>query len=192
MRERGARKSRKHTVVVLVGGGIDSTVLLSIYRREKVPIIGVHYDYGQKALRGELRSIRRVSHFYKVPMRWRRLTIPVHARGDEYLGRNALFILAAAAEFGISSVRIGIGAHARSPYYDFSRHFFDSMQGVLDGYFDGKVVLEAPLISFSKAEVVAYGRRHRVPLDVTFSCTRGTSLPCGLCPSCLDRRVLGV
>jgi 7-cyano-7-deazaguanine synthase len=68
----------------------------------------------------------------------------------------------------------------------------DSMQGLLDGYFNGTVVLEAPLIGSTKAEVVAYGRRHHVPLGATFSCTRAAVRPCGKCPSCLDRLVLGV
>ncbi len=189
---RKAPKSGRPKLVALLGGGIDSTVMLSLYRRKDVRVVGVHYDYGQAPVNAERRAVRKVAVRYSTQVYWRKLGMPVKSRGDEYLARNALFVLAAAAEFGPGPLRIGLGAHARSAYYDCSRHFLESMQTMLDGYFDGTVVLEAPLIDSTKAEIVAYARRHRIPLKATFSCTRGVSKPCGRCPSCLDRAVLGV
>ena len=192
MPKRKAHSFHRPMLVALLGGGIDSTVMLSLYRQKGTPIVGIHYDYGQKALNGERRAVRKIARRYGVPVRWRRLEVPIKKRGDEYLDRNALFVLAAAAEFGLKPLRIGLGAHARSPYYDCTRHFIESMQNLLDGYFNGAVVVETPLIGSTKAEIVAYGRRHRVPLSATFSCTRAAVHPCGRCPSCIDRAVLGV
>ncbi len=106
--------------------------------------------------------------------------------------RNAIFVLATAAEFGPGPIKIAIGAHAQAPYYDCSAEFFGALQRILDGYFQGRVIVETPLIRFNKADIVGYARVHRVPLAQTFSCTRGSSAPCGKCPSCLDRAALGV
>jgi len=179
-------------VVVLLGGGIDSTVLLDMYNRAGSSITGLHYDYGQKALGGERRALRKIAAYFAVPVRWRKLAIPIASRGDEYLGRNAIFVLAAAAEVGNQTLRIGLGLHDLSPFYDCTRHFVNSMQSLLDGYFGGRVVLDAPLLAMTKAEIVTYARDRRVPLEATFSCNRGPIRPCGICPSCLDRRALGV
>lgn len=186
------KSKRKTLLVLLLGGGIDSTVMVDMYTKRKMQIIGVHYDYGQKALVGERRSIRLISDLYGFEYLRRSLTVPVSSRDDEYLARNALFILAAAAEFGGQPTRIAFGAHLMSPYYDCSPRFVESIQSILDGYFLGTVVLEAPLLEFTKAEVVAYAKKRRIPLNATFSCTRASKTPCGHCPSCLDRRALGV
>src|SRR2546428_3710993 len=64
-------------LVALLGGGIDSTVMLSLYRQKGTPIVGIHYDYGQKALNGERRAIRKIARRYSVPVRWRRLEVPI-------------------------------------------------------------------------------------------------------------------
>ena len=179
-------------VILLLGGGIDSTVMVDMYSKRKTPFIGIHYDYGQKALLGERKSIRLISDLYRFKYLMRSLNVPVASRGDEFLARNALFILSAAAEFGSRPTRIAFGAHLMSPYYDCSPRFVDSIQSILEGYFSGTVVLEAPLLAFTKAEIVAYAKKRRIPLKATFSCTRASRTPCSHCPSCLDRRALGV
>jgi 7-cyano-7-deazaguanine synthase len=120
------------------------------------------------------------------------MTLDVSSRGDEYLCRNALLILSAAAEFGGKPLRIALGAHAQAHYYDCSSLFFDEMRRLLDGYFQGQVSLETPLLTFNKADIVAYARRFHVPVSMTYSCTRAALKPCGECPSCLDRKALGI
>lgn len=185
-------RRRAPLVALLVGGGVDSSVLADMYSRRGTGLFGVHYDYGQEALPGERQAARRIARKYKFRLRLRRLSVPVSKRGDEFLARNALMILGAAAEFGTRPVRISFGAHAHSQYFDCSQRFIETMQRVLDGYFEGRVILEAPLLTFNKSDIVAYARRRRVPIAATFSCTRAARTPCGKCPSCLDRRALGI
>lgn len=187
-RTRGDRSS----VVVLLGGGLDSSVVLQLVWRRSSRVICLHYDYGQPALEGERRAIARICRGYRIKPYWRVLPQNFVKNGDEYECRNALFVLAAAAEFGDRPLQIMLGAHAGSSYYDCTPRFLESMQSLLDGYFDGRVILEAPLIRFRKSDIVAYGRRAGVPLSLTYSCTRRGDRPCGSCPSCLDRRALNV
>ncbi len=190
--QRDAKSTETTPVVVLMGGGVDSTTLVDMYHRRKTIMFGVHYNYGQRALIGERRAVVFISKLYGLKLLKRNLSVPVSVRGDEFIGRNALLILAAAAEFGTKPIRIAFGAHSMSPYYDCSERFIESTQSILDGYFSGTVVIEAPLLGFTKAEIAGYAQKRKVPLNATFSCTRASSKPCGQCPSCLDRRALGV
>ena len=190
--QRRVKAKEATPVVVLMGGGVDSTTLVDMYHKRRTSMLGVHYNYGQRALIGERRAVGFISKLYGVKLLRRNLSVPVSTRGDEFVGRNALLIMAAAAEFGTKPIRIAFGAHSMSPYYDCSVRFIESIQSILDGYFSGTVVLEAPLLGFSKAEIAGYAQKRKVPLNATFSCTRASSKPCGQCPSCLDRRALGV
>jgi 7-cyano-7-deazaguanine synthase len=184
--------SSESKIVVLLGGGIDSSVVVDLLRRRNKGLMGVHFNYGQPALRGERRAVRAIAHRYGVPVRWRNLGPPVSQQGDEFFCRNALFILATAAELGFEPLRIVTGIHAQSPYYDCSAEFLTTVQRLLDGHFHGRIVVETPLLGFSKSDVVAYARKRRLPLQLTYSCTRSSLKPCQECPSCLDRRALGV
>lgn len=190
--QKGVKVNEPTPVVVLMGGGVDSTVLVDMYHKRRTRMIGVHYNYGQRSLIGERRAVAFISKLYGVKLLRRSLSVPFSSRGDEFIGRNALLIMAAAAEFGTKPIRIAFGAHSMSPYYDCSARFIESIQSILDGYFSGTVVLEAPLLGFKKAEIAGYAKKRKVPLNATFSCTRASSKPCGKCPSCLDRRALGV
>jgi 7-cyano-7-deazaguanine synthase len=54
------------------------------------------------------------------------------------------------------------------------------------------VQLDAPFAHATKQEVYELCRAHRVPLAMTYSCERRSRRPCGKCPSCIDRRRLGL
>lgn len=107
--------------------------------------------------------------------------------------RNGLF-LASAASMALSRdcSYIYYGAHhddaAGNAYPDCSQEFYDSMnQAVYEG--SGKALkIEAPFISWNKAEVVKEGLRLKVPYELTWSCYEGNELPCGKCGTCIDRQ----
>lgn len=186
------KKQLRPDVVVLAGGGIDSSVLMAMRRDEGEHTIAVHYDYGQGPAAAELQAVRYMGRLVGIRTTSRRLPVKLVQRKDEYMGRNALFVLAAAAEFSAQPIRIWLGAHAGSSHWDCTQGFTQSMQRVLDGYHDGTVTLQAPLQDMMKAEVVAVAHRMKLPLSRTFSCLQGPRRPCGECASCLDRKVLRV
>jgi 7-cyano-7-deazaguanine synthase len=112
-------------------------------------------------------------------------------RGYEFLGRNALFVLAAGS-LGPPPLRVSLAINRGPEYYDISPRFLIDCQRMLDGYFGGTVVLEAPFVDYSKKDIIRYCKRRKVPLNITYSCQKKNSPPCGRCPTCLDReRYLG-
>jgi len=52
---------------------------------------------------------------------------------------------------------------------------------------DADLLVEAPLIDLSRAEVVVLGKRLKVPFDQTWSCYANNNQPCGRCLACATR-----
>ena len=51
----------------------------------------------------------------------------------------------------------------------------------------GELCLEAPFVTWSKADIVREGLALGVPYELTWSCYEGGEAPCGRCATCLDR-----
>jgi 7-cyano-7-deazaguanine synthase len=49
------------------------------------------------------------------------------------------------------------------------------------------VAIETPLIDLSRADILKLGTRYETPFDLTYSCHRGQTSPCGDCPGCQAR-----
>jgi 7-cyano-7-deazaguanine synthase len=52
----------------------------------------------------------------------------------------------------------------------------------VEGRFRPRV--RAPLLTKSKAQIVRWGERLRVPWGLTWSCYAGGRVPCGVCDAC--------
>ena len=106
--------------------------------------------------------------------------------------RNGLF-LASAASIALAKdcSYIYYGAHhddaAGNAYPDCSEAFYKGMdQAIYEG--SGQMLrIEAPLITWNKAQVVKEGLRLNVPYHLTWSCYEGGDKPCGKCGTCIDR-----
>lgn len=55
---------------------------------------------------------------------------------------------------------------------------------------NGKVQVTAPLANKGKDEIMALAKSIGVPIYKTWSCYNGGEKPCGICPACLDRKIL--
>ncbi|MQY67811.1 MAG: ATPase [Hadesarchaea archaeon] len=178
-----------HRVSVLASGGIDSTALIDFYLRRKVRIKCVHFQYGQPCARSELIAVKKICKYYNVQSKIVRIEFPTARRKEEIIFRNLLFILGASS-LGSPPIRVAIGIHADSLYYDCTKSFLDDCQRILDGYFSGTVRIEAPFIDFRKADILKYCQKNGVPLSLTYSCQNQNYHPCGKCSSCRDRKKL--
>jgi 7-cyano-7-deazaguanine synthase in queuosine biosynthesis len=147
---------------VLVSGGIDSATVAALFAEERWDII----------LETSIVGIDTTPRIGGMP------------------GRNALLVAHGMASVGSTVDAIAIGVHANSAYWDSGRDFVNLMQNLADGYFRGKLRISAPLVDWSKREIVAYARSRHVPLDETYSCDRSGG-PCGECASCDERRDAG-
>ena len=87
---------------------------------------------------------------------------------------------------------IALGIHAGSPYYDCGSRFRDHMKVLVSEYSNGKTQFDAPFINIEKPGICEFGKSHDLPFHLTYSCELGVAPPCGTCPSCKDREVLGI
>jgi 7-cyano-7-deazaguanine synthase len=106
--------------------------------------------------------------------------------------RNIIFMsVAAAIAESIEADRIVIAANSVdfSGYPDCTLEFVDAYQRMLEvgtrrGVEGRPIVVDAPLLRMSKAEIVREALRLAVPLGLTWSCYSGGERACGTCDSC--------
>lgn len=179
------------SVVVLAGGGIDSTACLYQLRSEGFRTRAVHIDFGQRASALEWQAVQRIAkridvHADQIAVRSRN----VFTR-DEIPGRNAALVLLGVMHLLPEEKIICLGVHAGTPFVDCSKSFVASLASIVAEQTDSRVRLVAPLHDLTKPETVALARSLGVPMELTHSCQTDTPGGCGSCHSCKDRRALG-
>jgi 7-cyano-7-deazaguanine synthase len=109
--------------------------------------------------------------------------------------RNTVFLaIALAYAEAISADAIFIGATATdySGYPDCRPEFIEAFQKLSDiatkkGLEKKPIRIIAPLLNFSKSNIIKKGFELNAPLDKTWSCYLGGKKACGRCDSCLIR-----
>ena len=171
--------------LVLCSGGVDSTTLLAgaVARFGAENVYALSISYGQRHIR-EIEAARAVAAQQEA------------AEGgvvSTYVPfRNGLFLSSAASmalSLGCSVVLYG--AHhddwAGAAYPDCSPAFVEAMAAAIAEGTGGELRLEAPFVTWSKADIVAEGLTLGVPYELTWSCYEGGAAPCGACATCIDR-----
>ncbi len=200
--------------IVLLSGGLDSTVTAALAAREG-DIAFLHVNYSQRTEARELRAFTEVADFFKVE---KRLIADISYLKD--IGGSALLeggaevpegdltntgvpvtyvpfrnahLLSVAVSWAeilkAGSIYIGAVEEDSSGYPDCRREFFDSFQKTarLGTEAARKVEIKTPLIEMKKAEIVRRGVKLGAPLHLTWSCYKDSGLACGTCDSCLLR-----
>lgn len=109
--------------------------------------------------------------------------------------RNIIFLsFAVSFAEAIKAQAIFIGAHSQdySDYPDCRRQFYRAFSKVIStgtkaGVEKKRIKVQIPLIDKKKSEIIRLGKRLGVPFELTWSCYRGSKVPCGRCDSCLFR-----
>jgi 7-cyano-7-deazaguanine synthase len=109
--------------------------------------------------------------------------------------RNTVFLslaLAYAETLDADAIFLGANAVDYSGYPDCRPEYIAAFQKLATlatktGVRRKTVIIVAPLLSLSKAEIVKTGLRLHVPFEKTWSCYRGGVKACGKCDSCLLR-----
>lgn len=203
--------------VVLLSGGLDSTVCMAVARSRGFEVYPISFNYQQRHQR-EVECARKVADFYQVQ---RHLVINTNmadiggsALTDPTMGvpdgdvtrhdipvtyvpaRNLIFLgyaLGYAEVTGADHIFIGVNALDYSGYPDCRPEFIQLFQDLADystkaGVADGRRIrIETPLIQLSKKEIVLLGAELGAPLALTTSCYKGKETACGKCDSCLLR-----
>lgn len=203
--------------VVLLSGGLDSTVCMAVADSAGYELWPISFDYQQRHSR-ELDSARQVADHYRVK-RHLVITTNMNAIGGSALtdqsvelpagdvtrkdipstyvpARNLIFLSYAmgyAEVIGANSIYIGVNALDYSGYPDCRPEFIAAFQHLADystkaAVADGRrIIVETPLISLSKKDIVLLGDKLGAPLVLTSSCYAGGEVACGECDSCLLR-----
>jgi 7-cyano-7-deazaguanine synthase len=166
-------------VLVLLSGGIDSSACLQFYCEIGRAPAALFVDYGQAAARLEATAAQSVAAYYSVPLLSLKWSGYQAKHAGLIPGRNSFLISAAVMERPLSVSIIAIGVHSGTDYPDCTQSFLDAMQSVLS--------VSENHSSWTKHDIIDYCRLRNVPLELTYSCERGTEPPCGRCLSCRDR-----
>ena len=204
--------------VVLLSGGLDSATTLAICRREGFEPCALSFDYGQRhnielqaAKRVAASFGVREHRVAQIDLRvfgGSALTdeIPVPKNQDKtdtsgipttYVpARNTIFLsyaLAWCEVLGAADIFIGANAVDYSGYPDCRPTFISAFEQLANVATKAGVEgtcfrIHAPLISFSKADIIRKGAELGVDFSLTHSCYDPTDgLACGECDSCRIR-----
>lgn len=190
--------------IVLLSGGIDSTLALHITKSMGHNIEAITVNYGQIHAR-EIQSARKVASHYNIS----HIEIDVDKRlfqssaltGNGYIpehhadqpdatyvpARNTVLLALAAARAestGAQRIVIGSNRDDSAGYPDCRRSYLEAFREVLIEGTKNNVWVSAPLIDLTKKQVIDLAKRSNVPIDLTWSCYRGQTIPCGHCGAC--------
>ncbi len=206
------RDARASAALVLLSGGLDSTVCLAIAIRDDGPVTAVTVDYGQRH-RIELERAAQVAAVCGVEqvvvdldLSWdgSALTddsIAVPDAGSAAIpatyvpARNLIFCSLAcgiAETRGCDAIYLGVNALDYSGYPDCRPEFIEAFGraaalGLKRGVEGHPLEVRTPLIERTKAEIVRLAAEVGAPVHLTWSCYRGGRQPCGSCDACTLR-----
>ena len=198
--------------VVLLSGGLDSTVAAAHAQAAGFTLTALTIDYGQRhrieldAAAAVARALRIERHIV-LPLDLRAfggsaltadIAVPKGGVGDgipvTYVpARNTVFLslaLALAEASGARDIVIGVNAIDYSGYPDCRPAFvaaFEAMAALATkaGVEGARFTVHTPLTALSKAEIVRLGVQLGAPLALTWSCyDPQAGRPCGACDSC--------
>lgn len=176
---------------MLLSGGMDSAACVHLLKQGGHAVRALFLDYGQAAAVAERRAAACVAAHLEVALSEVALTGAHRFGAGELTGRNAFFVFSALFLARPDRGVVALGVHAGTPYFDCSPAFVEAADRLVAEHTDGRVRLLAPLLFWTKADVLDYCRSVGLPLDRTYSCEAGTEPACGACASCRDRAALG-
>ena len=201
--------------VVLLSGGLDSTVTLAQSIDDGNETTALSFRYGQRHTR-ELDSAKAVADHYEIEHRVIdidlssfRSSLIGHSKDievdrknigsdipDTYVPSRNMIMMSIAAglceSIGASAIYIGATAVDYSGYPDCRKEFFDAFErmmkeGTKAGAEGNSIMIRTPLLDMSKSDIVKRGKKLNAPLHLTWSCYEGGEKACGHCDSCILR-----
>jgi 7-cyano-7-deazaguanine synthase len=203
--------------IVLLSGGMDSLVCMGIAAKEEGQLYTLHMDYGQKTSVREKSCFDQISQHFQVPIHRRKvidmaflkqiggssltdesidvkefqensLSIP-----DSYVPFRNSIILSLAVSWAevVGAKKLYIGANYEdSPGYpDCRPSYYEAFnQLIKEGTKAADIEILTPVIKMKKRDIVLKGVELKVPFELSWSCYKSSSRPCGSCDSCVLRQ----
>jgi 7-cyano-7-deazaguanine synthase len=182
--------SLRGQATVLMSGGLDSSACAHFLANHGVRVSGLFINHGQAAAQRESIASAAMADFLSIPLDVCMLSSDRSFGAGELIGRNAMLIFSALFLTRGNSDLLALGVHAGTPYYDCSDAFFALTSRLVGEVTDGKTSLIAPFLSWTKQDVFSYFCNAGLPIELSYSCEKGSDPVCGCCASCLDREAL--
>ena len=200
--------------VILVSGGLDSSTVLALATAQGYECYTISFDYGQRH-RAELQAATHISKYFNVKDH-RIANVDLSAFGGSALtdtsidvpeqspqegipityvpARNTVFLsyaLAWAEVLDAHHIMIGVNAVDYSGYPDCRPEYIEAYEKMANlatrmGVEDSAIVIDTPLMTMTKGEIIKLGLQNGVDYALTVSCYQADSegKACGKCESC--------
>ena|SRR3989442_1743767 len=189
------------SLVTLVSGGIDSTLMALLAQEERIPQFPLFIDYGQICKDREWKACAAIHKRYRLPKPTLMdlngfvhvissgLTDPrLRLNEDAFLpGRNLLFLLAGGAyayQKRANAVAIGLLNEEAHLFPDQTTSFVQTAQKIIEEAMGRQIAIITPLMNFSKRDILELAQAKGI--YGTYSCHAGKKQPCGVCVSCME------
>ena len=190
---------------------MDSTTSLFIAKKEGFDIIPLHFNYGQRTQKRELKAFNDICDYLNLKNRYvidlpffrqigasalvnKSLEVPVDGIKPgipiTYVPfRNGIFLSIATAiaeKENANAIYIGAVEEDSSGYPDCTKGFIKSMEQSINlgTRPSTNITIKTPLINLKKENIVKKAIEYDVPLHLTWSCYQNEDKACGVCDSC--------
>lgn len=190
-------------IVALASGGVDSSVMMFLLKKEDHELLPLFIDYGQLARKREWEACQNfcqylglkphrmdISKFGKsIPSGITNSSLDIEK--DAFLPTRNLLFLTLGASYGYakSAYIVAIGLLSNPIFPDQTVEFVQISQKSISTALGADIRILTPLISLNKTDIFGLARKYGLPLDLTYSCHSGSEKPCGVCISCKERMV---
>ena len=211
-----SKKSNK--ALVLLSGGLDSSVVLSVCQDKGYDIYAISFDYGQRHkveleyAKFQATFFNCISHevfkmeFYGGSALTDEIKVPKnrdsHSMSKDipvtYVPSRNIVFLSFASGYAechdIDNIFIGVNAIDYSGYPDCRKNFIENFEKLINrstkkGLEGSKFKINTPLINLSKKDIIKLGHKNGVDFSMTSSCySPKLKKNCGVCDSCLLRK----
>lgn len=188
-------------VIVLSSGGIDSSMMMQLLKKEDCRVFPLFIDYGQLAANAEWEACQKICKY--LDLKPSRMEISGFGRlissgltnhnldieKDTFLPTRNLLLLSVGAAYGYykSAYVVAIGLLSNPIFPDQTAEFVQGAQGAISKALGIDINILTPLIFLNKCDILLLARKYGLPVSTTYSCYSGTKEPCGHCSSCKER-----
>lgn len=198
--------------IILLSGGLDSLISLGLKKEEINIELALTFDYGQKSADKEIEASKKICKYYKIEheiikLEWlqnitqtslvSKKEIPSgqnlelssnSAKAVWVPNRNGLFLNIAGAyadSKNFDYIVIGANKEEGETFPDNTKEFIDAVNEEFKYSTQKQPTISAPLINYTKNDIVMLALDKHIPLDLVMSCYQSGEGHCGICESCI-------